>query len=493
MRDHKDALSRPLACAAALGRHAADAGRFLDKRVLLTGNIDILDTANGRWIAVDSLRLLIRICRSVDVWIPLARAPLRGELETLARQIEFTQPVQFLERAPNIAGYDAVLNIGSGVPGRNGTTINANGWLARISSGGAVPGDSRIANPIAALAAASLGVSEIFKRLVNVRPERGAYFDALVFSLFTLETSQDPGPELARMNFPTTLVAGQGAIGNGIVLLLSQLGLKGDIFLLDRQAYEPENLGTCVLLGPNGIGKSKADENALWLEANSALTVKPAHGDLGQLLQSFGKEVARPTLVLNGLDNVEARHLVQELWPDVLIDGAIGDFSCQAAAYLWGQDMACLKCLFDLPPGADPERLAVAETGFAAARIRDPEAVVTLQDIEAAPAAKRELLRASVGRKICSVVSDVMRAKITQDQSSAHFSPSVPFVATMSATLVVAMLMRHLLGHRLDTARYYMDLLVGPATAERFNERPLSKCYCVKRRDLIAQYRQQIR
>lgn len=38
MSDHDVTLSRPIACAARLSEQAADAHRFVDKRVLLTGD-----------------------------------------------------------------------------------------------------------------------------------------------------------------------------------------------------------------------------------------------------------------------------------------------------------------------------------------------------------------------------------------------------------------------------------------------------------------------
>lgn len=486
-----EALSRPLACAASLGKFAADAGRFPDKRVLLTGEIEILKTANGRWIALDSLRLLMRICRFVDVWLPKGAEALQKEFETLAAEIAFTEPLRILRAGPEHAAYDAILSVGTRVAHPNATVANSNGWFARISSGKSIAPECNMANPIGALGAASFGVGEVFKRLVDVKPERGPYFDGLSFSFFSLEEEEkDPGPALpASFKLPRTLVTGQGAIGNSLVLLLGQLSLEGEILLLDRQCYGPENLGTCVLLGPDGIGKKKAEENARWLNVSGGLRAKPVSGPIEELLPAFGKELPQPVIVLNGLDNVEARHLIQELWPDVLIDGAIGDFSCQAAIHLWGRGMACLKCLFDLPAAPDPVVAASRATGLSAARVRDAEAVVDSADVDVAPENKRELLRANIGRQICSVVSEAMLARIAKDNSGGNFSPSVPFVATLSGTLVIAMLMKQLMGHRISPARYYVDILSGPRNAEMFNEPAKSSCFCRTRSKIISEVR----
>jgi hypothetical protein len=61
---------------------------------------------------------------------------------------------------------------------------------------------------------------------------------------------------------------------------------------------------------------------------------------------------AIPTVVLNGLDNISARHQVHRaLWPDIVIDGAIGDFTCQVSRHPWPDNVACLMCLLREPPG----------------------------------------------------------------------------------------------------------------------------------------------
>lgn len=484
-----DPMSRPQACAEALGHHAADAHRFTDKRVLLTGESTVLATANGRWIALDALRLLVRICRHVEVWLPPECRDFRADLEALAREIEFTESVQFPETGPPAKTYDAILSVGCAVTASNVTVINSHGWIARVSSSSDIAGLCDRPNPIAALAAASLGVAEVFKRLVDIRPERGPYADHVSLSLLTLEATEDPGPSLPTLDIATLLLAGQGAIGNGVALLLSQLEVRGSILLLDRQAYGSENLGTCVLLGPTGIGKSKAQANAAWLTAQDVLGVRPLDGEIEELHERFGRELPWPRIVLGALDNVEARHALQDLWPDVMIDGAIGDFSCQSVTHVWGTEMACLKCLFDVPVGIDPALAASAETGLPSHRIGDAESIVTAEDVNGAPPEKREFLQRNLGHRICSLVSDAMRAKVSRDTTSVSFSPSVPFVATMSAALSVAALARHLLGYGSDPARYYLDLLIGPVTAERFNEQARPECYCVSRRTLISRYR----
>src|SRR5258706_6756700 len=68
------ALSRPIATADSLGDLAPDRHRFVQKRVLLSGDPTTLATANGRVMLLSALRLLVRICPNVVVRLAGATA-----------------------------------------------------------------------------------------------------------------------------------------------------------------------------------------------------------------------------------------------------------------------------------------------------------------------------------------------------------------------------------------------------------------------------------
>ena len=484
-----DPYSRPLACVDALGTNAADARRFPEKRVLLMGEARVLATNNGRLIALYCVRLLVRICRYVHVWIPEELRELRNEIEVLGAEIAFCHPLFVASTDPNAENFDAVLNIGTEATAGNMTVINSNGWLARVTYEGRLPAECDQPNPIGALAAASFGVSEIFKRLVGVLPRRGPYFGALMFSTYDWTTGGTAtGPELPHaLKLPRLLATGQGAIGNGITLLLAELPLDGEIFLLDRQAYGSENLGTCVLMRSDDTGKPKAVANTAWLRSQGKRNVEPLEGEIEKLLGTFGQKIPYPTVIVNGLDNVDARHAIQELWPDFLIDGAIGDFSCQVVTHTPEGNRACLKCMFEMPPAPDPDIAATADTGLSRDRVKDAEGRIDDTDIADAPAERKEFLQKNLGRKICSVISESAFSRIAKD--TVRFSPSVPFVATMGAALAMSALVRHVMGHGVPAARFQFDMLVGPEAGEFLNERAKPVCYCQERKALIAEIR----
>ncbi|MGI9154701.1 MAG: hypothetical protein ACR2IY_12625 [Rubrivivax sp.] len=175
------------------------------------------------------------------------------------------------------------------------------------------------------MAAASLGVSEVFKRVYGISAEQAPPLEWTEFSLYNLSADdRTQGPELpAAMHLPDTLVVGAGAIGNAIVLLILQLQLRGRVHIVDKQAFAAENLGTCVLL-----------DNLAWVGTSKALRLAQVLRDGGVNLRFEQSAIADATrgsalrtmateLVLNALDDVEARRDTQLLWPSMLVNGGI--------------------------------------------------------------------------------------------------------------------------------------------------------------------------
>ncbi len=476
--------SRPQKSAAALGDLAKDRHRFLDKKVLLTGETEVLETANGRDAFLFSLRLLVRICANVSVVLPNGQAALFAEAEQLAAQIAFGKPIEFLPSAI-FEEFDAVLSIGTSVePGLPWTTINSNGWRARVSSGDLPPaGECRSENPIGALACSCLGVGEVFKRLIALVPERGELLNGFSFSLYDLTAdSDDCGPPLPSKIQSDLLIVGGGAIGNGIVALLCRLPMYGAIEIVDRECFGEENLGTCLLIGPVHLNQAKAPALEMILKAAG----KQARGFEGPFAEYAATLDGKyPAVVLNGLDNIDVRHEVQRaLWPDLIVDGAIGDFGCQVSRHPWKEDVACLLCLFRKPVRSG-ESIAAEASGLAEERVRQPDELITPADVNAAPEEKKEYLRVRIGKSVCSVVSEAVTQKISQDTQVSGFEPSVPFVAAFSACMVVAQAILHLAGcPRTLDSRFQFDFLQGPARGEHYPEGRRKDCLCQRRTNL---------
>jgi molybdopterin/thiamine biosynthesis adenylyltransferase len=476
--------SRPQKSAAALGDLAKDRHRFLDKKVLLTGEAEVLETANGRDALLFSLRLLVRICANVSVVLPNGQAALFAEAEQLAGQIAFGKPIEFLPSAI-FEEFDAVLSIGTRVePGLPWTTINSNGWRARVSSGDVpLAAECNLENPIGALACSCLGVGEVFKRLIALVPERGELLNSMSFSLYDLDANSDEyGPPLPSKIEADLLIVGGGAIGNGIIALLCRLPICGAIEIVDRERFGEENLGTCLLIGPEHLNEPKAPALALILNA-AGKQARGFEGQFADYLATLGGNY--PAVVLNGLDNIDVRHEVQRaLWPDLIVDGAIGDFGCQVSRHPWTEEVACLICLFRKPVRSG-ETIAAEASGLAENRVRQPDELITAADVEAAPEEKKEYLRVRIGKPVCAVVSEAVTQKISQDTQVRGFEPSVPFVAAFSACMVVAQAIAHIAGWppTLDT-RFQFDFLQGPARGEHYPEGRRKDCLCQRRTNI---------
>ncbi len=344
-----------------------------------------------------------------------------------------------------------------------------------------------------ALAAASLGVAEVFKRLVRLQASRGKLLDGLSFSLYNYDVGMtDPGPPLPEHLSVQLLLVGGGAIGNGVVHLLSQLPVTGRIWVVDAQRFGPENLGTCLLIGPTDIGKEKAVFAADILNLNMYIEARGFPESLDVFTRRLGTELPYPHVVVGGVDNIDARHAIQRLWADLIIDGAIGDFGCQVSRHPWGKDIACLMCLFRYPVGESAEHVASRLTGLSADRAQLELAMVTVADVYAAPAEKRDWLRERIGHQICSVIQEAVAQQLSNEQHQQGFAPSVPFVACLSASMVVAELVKDVAGwtisHPLEP-RFQCDVLRGPAYGLTIPQVRRRDCLCVTRQHNIERLR----
>jgi hypothetical protein len=477
--------SRPAKTAAQLAEQAVDRHRFLNKKVLLTGEPEILKTVNGRNCFLDAVGLLVRICPNISIHIPADCEDMRVVSQMFTKRIAFGPGVEYCDHVDRFGLFDAILSVGTAVdPGLAWTTINSNGWLARVSSGRhGLPADVAIDNSVGALAAASLGVGEVFKRLIRLKPERGDLLDGLSFSLRSYRAGEtDCGPELPPSLNLDLLLVGGGAIANGTVRLLSQLPCRGRVDIIDPQTYGEENLGTCILMGTQDLGASKAKTLAAHLrrpllEAQGFEMTFAEYADCARVL---------PSVVLNGLDNISARHQVQRtLWPDVVVDGAIGDFVCQVSRHPWPDDVACLICLFREHAGAPAEALQMQATGLPLERVLRPEALVSASDVENAPVEKRDFLRARLGHPICSVIQEGIAQKISEDQQQKGFEPSVPFTACFSACMVVAEMIGHLMKWPSVLApRFQFDFLMGPAYGQELPQGRRAGCICSRQKNI---------
>lgn len=489
------ASSRILATADALmGEHVTDAPMF-SRTVVLIGESATLQSANGRWCFLGALRLLIRVVGDLEVILPYGTDEFEREVQGVCTTNCFRAPPRIRFGAPHEIPRSAaaVLNVGSNIDVTYPwTSINSQGWVARVSSGSqSLPESVSQPNPMASFLAASLGVAEVFKRIVGVPEDRAPMFERVEFSLFELSTEfADHGPALPEsLSLPNTLLVGAGAIGNGIAWLLSQLSLQGRIHIVDSQSYGDENLGTCVLLEKaEWVGRDKAMLLAAWLSSHSQLQVTGERALVGDALAGADMRALAPALIMNGLDNVPARHEVQLAWPDLLIDGGISEAGVAVVQHrLASRNRACLRCAFELR-GVDHRKSQQALTGLSQDALNNPHQVLSVAHIQTAAPDKQAWLREQVriGKTVCSVVSEAALSALGVD-APAGFRPSVPFVATAASALVVAEMVKALQFNDREFPQTFTmgSLFLGPRSAVRLNRPAKPSCVGVARRDQI--------
>jgi molybdopterin/thiamine biosynthesis adenylyltransferase len=489
--DRKMAASRPIGVAQGLGAKDLDQATVFSRIAILTGEKDALGTRNGRWCFISALRLLSRVVGNLQVVLPANLAEFRSEVGELVPQLWSQGRVDLVEMDEACWGEaTAILNVGHQVrAGYPWTSILSNGWVARCTSGTTpISADCDQANPIAAMLAASLGVTEVFKRVYGVPVERAALLDCCEFSLF--EFSQTPrglGPILpAQVQIPNTLLLGAGAIGNAIALLISQLQLTGNLTVIDKQVFGDENFGTCVLLDKeSAIGRSKAVEIAAWLErTNSHIDAKGIESDIESVLSGDILQEKLIDVVINGLDDVAARHAVQKLWPNILVDGAINSIGSSVVTHSMAhREFSCLRCTFELP-NKDHLKEQSEATGLSRASLEgDQNRPISDADIDAADEASQPWLREQqrLGRTICSTMQ-VAQIEGLGLRLKKGFLPSVPFIASAAAALVMAQMLRNLLWPDEEFVHQFQfpNMFDGVESGHRFARFASKNCECMR-------------
>lgn len=489
------AASRPLGVARELARAPVDRDAIFSRRVILTGEKCFLEHANGRWCFEDALRLLARTVGELDVVVPDGVPEFRREVEALIGTMYAQGAVRLVPgQEPEYEGATAILNVGpSARTDLPWTAVISNGWVARCSSGGArLPAECRQSNPLGALLAASFGVTEVFKRVYGIPSEVAEPCGETAFSLFTMSQSfSDVGPALPEpVILPRTLLVGAGAIGNGVVLLASQLPLAGSLSILDKQPFAPENLGTCCILDAQSwLGKSKAKMLGGWLQERSQMDVEGIDSTIQMAMQDDAFTSKNFDLVINGLDDVTARRDVQKLWPSLLVDGAINSIGASVVTHSMDhRNFACMRCTFS-EPQVDLAAAQQRATGLSQASLNgDANRPLSDVDIDAASEEFRPWLRDQQrkGATVCSTIASGMAERLGL-VFSPGFRPSVPFVATASAALVMSQVLKGLYWRSEPFVHEFQfgSLFIGPDTGVRFSRKAAPDCICTTKRHII--------
>lgn len=190
-----------------------------------------------------------------------------------------------------------------------------------------------------------------------------------------------------RLGESSALIAGCGALGTHSAEILLRAGV-GRLILVDRDLVEETNLHRVALFVPSDVGRPKAEAAAdalRRLAPDAEIVPHVAHlgPDLAEEL------VSQVDVVLDGLDNLEARYLVN----DACVKHAV-PWVYTAVLATHGMTMPivpargpCLRCLFPTPPprGAIPTCAEAGILGPVPAALAALETTTAIQILVGSP------------------------------------------------------------------------------------------------------------
>lgn len=237
-------------------------------------------TRSGQTAFLAAANLLSRWCRRVDLVAPACRlnpacGPRDSELVEFAlRQMRDADPFGTFRYVEDGIAQDGVaLCIGGGAPvigAARSVFVDSKGWLAAISLDSAIPlGDDTSGNCLGALAAAALGVGQVFK--LALRMPETQLLRSGVFDLFRLawDDRVDAGDWPADPGVGRILMVGAGSVGSSAAYCMRLAGLKGYLTVLDKDCVKIENLNRSPIFGCAGLGLSKAEATSRFLRGSS--------------------------------------------------------------------------------------------------------------------------------------------------------------------------------------------------------------------------------
>lgn len=445
--------SRPMALAAALAAVDAEASEHLfgERRVLVRLESDRAASPVMQEAFLLAINEILRFCPNVTIALPPSTPALADAAAKIAKAVHGDEFAVVVCRLDDVSPseFDAVLTIGSEVREHPAwVAIDASGWCARIatSAGEAVALPTALVPPniLAALAAACLGVGQVFLAFV----ERALLARPIELSLFDLALgvpgALDSGPDLPALQLDALLV-GCGGVANGFAYAIARAPVSGRLEAVDKESLRPENLGPYVCATRKRLGMAKAAVIRDVLAG--AVTVIPRIERFLFFRARIGYgQTTLPEIVIAGLDDERVRHDVQRLWVPTTIDLAAEELTAQLIVKELGDEGVCLLGAYRVDPESPDEldELAAA-VGLSRERVADFESAITEADIAAAPTETRAALEAARigGQLVCGRATQL---DLNQEEPGSEFTPAVPFVTAFSGIAGAAQTARVLLG-----------------------------------------------
>ena len=211
-------------------------------------------------------------------------------------------------------------------------------WDAYVSTEGPRP-IGTTSNPMGAGAAACLAAANVFRTTFDT----GALLDRdLTFSALEMSSSASSSiPSLDSLDLGEgNVIAGLGAIGNGVAWVLGRLSVDGVVHLVDPESLELDNLQRYVMAERHDVNAPKVD-----IIARRFDTIKTVvhHEDWANFVATNGN---RWTRVLVALDSARDRRSVQATLPQWVANAWTQHGDLGVSVHPWTEEGACLRCLY---------------------------------------------------------------------------------------------------------------------------------------------------
>ncbi|MBM0227022.1 ThiF family adenylyltransferase [Micromonospora sp. ATA51] len=370
----------------------------------------------------------------------------------------------------------------SGVPDGHGTHIRRPGQpfpkLRYAGSG------------LGSVLTAAMLTGEIFKTVTALRPGSHRRIEALDFCPVRLFSPHEQAPQ--HLHVERLALIGAGAIGTAVALILRALEATGEMTVVDRQIFEPPNVIT-YSLGTGQDAAARLPKVDIVEAALQHMNIRRVHGTVDDFIaQIDAGHKPMPQSVLGAVDNIAARHDLQRIYADLVLDGGTGGRAGTTVSLHEALPTGpCMRCYFPASTTTlTAEQRLHQATGLPLARIARGDQALTEDDLRGLPRQGRQLLERHVGQPVCGLGRVMGLTTAAGDDS---YQPSAAFVAQQAASLMVGALIArtHPGGSRIPIRQIEYDTLYGPRPDMVDDRRPRSDCYCQTNADVIRLVRAQ--
>ena len=255
------------------------------------------------------------------------------------------------------------LCIGGGAPvsgAIRSVFIDSRGWLAAISLDTAIAlGDDAGGNCLGALAAATLGVGQVFKLALGM-PEEQLVRNG-IFDLFRLAWTEraDAGGWPSDSGIGRILMVGAGSVGSSAAYCMRLAGLGGNLTVLDKDIVKIENFNRSPIFGSTGLGLSKAEATSRFL-SGSALECEPMPTWWNDFIREWDRATNPFDVWLPLANEFGVRYSMQQNVPPLMVHASTtANWGVNHARHIPTAD----DCLADRFPARTTEKDLACATG----------------------------------------------------------------------------------------------------------------------------------